>query len=171
VIEELPARLREAYFLDNPHPLAFINRNLKITNVNKRFVDMFGWSAMEMEEKPLLDLAEKQADKKTIDVKVIVMIDTYMERDHMELVCRTKLGDLRKVAFEFHAVLDETRGGMVDYLLVWPMDLGPYEGEEDVAGQMRRLWPYVVILTPLLWAADFAELGRLIFSWLPGIGG
>lgn len=171
MIEELPDRLRKAMFFDSPQAIAVITRNLEIKQVNKRFVDLFGWSSMEMEEKALLDLAETQADKKAIDVKVILMIDTYQEYDRMELVCRTKLGDLRKVLIEFFSVFDQNRGGMVDYLLVYPKDLGAFEGEETVTGQMRRLWGYVVILTPLLWVADFAELGRLIFSWLPGIGG
>jgi len=169
VIDEIPDRLREALFLDQPHAGAVIDTHYKITEINKRWVDLFGWSYSEMEEMTLLDLAEMQRDKRQIDTKVILMIDAYVAYDRIEFVARTKLGDLRKVLIRLIAIPDQARGGKMDYALVWADDLGGYEEIEDETGRLRRLWPYIVPTTALLWFANFPELAKIILSAIPGL--
>lgn len=170
MINDIPANLREALFIDNPHAGAVISAGYKVTEINKRWVDLFGYSPSEMESLTLVEIAEMQRDKQEIDRKVLMMINAYVPYDRIDMIARTKLNDLRKVRIALIGVFDEAKGGRFEYAIVWARDLGPYEPSEIVVGRLRRLWPYIVIMTTVLWLADFSELLHIALDQLPGGG-
>jgi PAS domain S-box-containing protein len=169
VIDEIPARLHEAVFVDNPLAGAVFDRQYQFTEINKRWADLFGYSASEMEKHSLMDLAEMQSDRREIETKLLTMVEGHGEYDHITLVCRTKLGSLRKVVLTIIAVRHEQHGDRFEYAMVWASDLGPYGDEVTTAGRLRRLWPAIVPTSVVLWMADFDALAQLILKKITGL--
>lgn len=170
MIDEIPNRLREPLFTDAPHAGAVIDSQYNIKAINKRWADLFGWSASESEVTSLMDLAERERDRKAIGDKIMLMIETSVPYDRINMIVRTKLGNLRKVLMQFMAVFDEARGGRFEFAIIWAQDLGAYEVANETAGRFFRLWTAIVITTVLLHFADFPELAKWLLSLVTGIG-